>query len=413
MGAAVRRGVALRLSILGTIHVNRRSVVAADLRVAAADADAICVEWPTRSARATLRDAARFPLALAGYALYSLLLGPLYLLFTRRPVSTERWAADAVADGRPVHTVDRSPFAFLAERDRWWAWSAGNWLGLAVTLAAVPLAGTLLGWALLCVAALRAVGRQRRRAFAAAVLAVGGGTAAVVWWLPTAPAAAGLLVPYLGLVATLGGTITDRDEGMVGDVVSLADEHGYEAVCLATGYAHVAGVVAAAREAGVEVAGVRRCRWLARGIDVPPREGNRFRAVMPAGRPATAGDVLGARLTAALVDWTLWAAVGLVAAALGAAPLAFVVWVVAGLAYHPACETRFGRSLGKRALGLTVVEADGDPPSRGAVLRRWLARPVDFLPVGFLAGLLSMTVDDDDRRLGDRWAGTLVVRAED
>lgn len=68
-----------------------------------------------------------------------------------------------------------------------------------------------------------------------------------------------------------------------------------------------------------------------------------------------------------------------------------------------------GRTPGKLVLGLQTVMDDGTPvTSRASVLRN-LLRVADFLPVGFLLGLLSALVDPYGRRLGDLAAGTLVV----
>jgi uncharacterized RDD family membrane protein YckC len=64
---------------------------------------------------------------------------------------------------------------------------------------------------------------------------------------------------------------------------------------------------------------------------------------------------------------------------------------------------------GKRALGLRVVMADGMPVTPSASLLRNLLRTVDFLPLGYAFGYLSMLLRPDFQRLGDVAAGTLVV----
>ena len=68
-----------------------------------------------------------------------------------------------------------------------------------------------------------------------------------------------------------------------------------------------------------------------------------------------------------------------------------------------------GASPGKRALRLAVVLADGTPVGWGASLTRNLLRTVDFLPVLYAFGIVSMLSDKEFRRLGDIVAGTLVV----
>lgn len=80
-------------------------------------------------------------------------------------------------------------------------------------------------------------------------------------------------------------------------------------------------------------------------------------------------------------------------------PVIFEVW-------------RDGMTPGKKRLGLQVIHDDGTPVGWTASLLRNLLRSADFLPFGFLAGLVSMLLDRDFRRLGDLAAGTLVVHHE-
>ena len=75
-------------------------------------------------------------------------------------------------------------------------------------------------------------------------------------------------------------------------------------------------------------------------------------------------------------------------------------------------EVRRGATPGKRAMGLLVVHDDGTPVGPSASLIRNLLRAVDFLPLFYGAGLASMLLDRDFRRLGDLAAGTLVIYAD-
>lgn len=68
-----------------------------------------------------------------------------------------------------------------------------------------------------------------------------------------------------------------------------------------------------------------------------------------------------------------------------------------------------GATPGKRAAGLRVVMDDGMPVTLQASLMRNLLRVVDFLPMAYAAGLLSMLWRADFKRLGDIVAGTRVV----
>jgi uncharacterized RDD family membrane protein YckC len=68
-----------------------------------------------------------------------------------------------------------------------------------------------------------------------------------------------------------------------------------------------------------------------------------------------------------------------------------------------------GSSPGKRALHLRVVKAGGYPLSFMDTVLRNLLRTADFLPAGYLLGLVVMAWDGRFARLGDRVAGTMVV----
>ncbi len=68
-----------------------------------------------------------------------------------------------------------------------------------------------------------------------------------------------------------------------------------------------------------------------------------------------------------------------------------------------------GTTPGKRALKLRVVKAGGYPLSFADAVLRNLLRTADFLPVGYLLGLLVMSWDGRFTRLGDRATGTMVV----
>lgn len=70
---------------------------------------------------------------------------------------------------------------------------------------------------------------------------------------------------------------------------------------------------------------------------------------------------------------------------------------------------RHGQTPGKRALGLRVVDDDGSPVNWSASMIRNLLRFVDFLPVMYGFGLVSMLLHADFKRLGDIAAGTRVV----
>lgn len=82
-------------------------------------------------------------------------------------------------------------------------------------------------------------------------------------------------------------------------------------------------------------------------------------------------------------------------------PLVFV----ADLVVLPAAT---GYTVGKRALGLRVVAESGERPGlKRAAVR---ALPLVIEQLGLFA-LWAMRRDPRNRRFGDRWAGTLVIRS--
>jgi uncharacterized RDD family membrane protein YckC len=85
--------------------------------------------------------------------------------------------------------------------------------------------------------------------------------------------------------------------------------------------------------------------------------------------------------------------------------LFLIEWV-----YFVAFEAAWnGTTPGKRALRLRVVKVGGYPLTFMDAVLRNLLRTADFLPVGYLLGLVAMAWDGRFARLGDRVAGTMVV----
>lgn len=81
--------------------------------------------------------------------------------------------------------------------------------------------------------------------------------------------------------------------------------------------------------------------------------------------------------------------------------------------FWTACEVFWnGQTPGKRIVGIRVVREDGSPVGFFESAVRNLLRFIDFLPMLYAAGVLSMLVTKQNRRLGDIAAGTLLVRQE-
>ena len=134
-------------------------------------------------------------------------------------------------------------------------------------------------------------------------------------------------------------------------------------------------------------------------------------------RPASTGR----RFQALLIDHALAL---VVTAAVAAAATPFVTdptapagaAVYGGLLYPPlflgykaAAEATRGTTVGKSVRGLAVVGPNGAAPMPGAALARNLLLPVDWLPACYLLGLVVASDDPENRRFGDRMAGTVVV----
>ena len=123
---------------------------------------------------------------------------------------------------------------------------------------------------------------------------------------------------------------------------------------------------------------------------------------------------LGAASGAATGGGNVAGALGLVGFLLVAA-----IALVIGVGYNVVLEVVWdGQTIGKRLLGITVVETDGSAPGVvpvvirnvpavfAAVVGAILVYPI-ILPVGLVAILVS----DDNQRVFDVFAGTLVVEA--
>ena len=68
-----------------------------------------------------------------------------------------------------------------------------------------------------------------------------------------------------------------------------------------------------------------------------------------------------------------------------------------------------GQTPGKKLLKISVINDDLSPVTLGSSMVRNLLRTVDFLPLFYLAGLVTMLSNQRFQRLGDLAAGTLVI----
>jgi uncharacterized RDD family membrane protein YckC len=114
------------------------------------------------------------------------------------------------------------------------------------------------------------------------------------------------------------------------------------------------------------------------------------------------------RLAIMLVCGTILGALGKVGMG-----LMTLLWFVLEWGYPILFEVFWnGQTPGKRSANLRVLHEDGTPVQWRASVARNLIRAVDFLPVFYGFGVISMMLNRDFKRLGDLAAGTIVVHLE-
>ena len=72
-----------------------------------------------------------------------------------------------------------------------------------------------------------------------------------------------------------------------------------------------------------------------------------------------------------------------------------------------------GMTPGKRAMGIRVVHSNGTPIGWPASITRNLLRFIDFLPLFYVFGIITMMLNRNFQRLGDLVAGSVVVYRDD
>ena len=89
----------------------------------------------------------------------------------------------------------------------------------------------------------------------------------------------------------------------------------------------------------------------------------------------------------------------------------FVVWFLIEWGYAISLETLWsGQTVGKRMMGLRVIQESGVRIGFWQATLRNLARPFDRFPVLYLVGGTVALFSKSHQRLGDLMAGTIVVR---
>jgi uncharacterized RDD family membrane protein YckC len=131
---------------------------------------------------------------------------------------------------------------------------------------------------------------------------------------------------------------------------------------------------------------------------------------------------VGSRFVSAMVDLLiqigLIVAISLLAGAVGAgvgagyaAALIAILSFLVVFGYDVFFEVlQSGRTPGKRLNGLRVVRSAGEPITFVPSAIRNVLRIIDFLPGGYLTGIVAILATRRNQRLGDLVAGTIVVR---
>lgn len=151
----------------------------------------------------------------------------------------------------------------------------------------------------------------------------------------------------------------------------------------------------------------------------------------PAPRLGTETKTFGQRVGAVVVDSLLLGVVfGLLSVVVAAVAFVFVadptsglaidaavvlLWLLTfttGFAYFVYFEGAYGQTLGKRAVGIVVVDEDGDPIDYTDALARNVLRVVDVLPMLYVLGGALVLVTERGQRVGDLAAGTVVVETK-
>jgi uncharacterized RDD family membrane protein YckC len=129
---------------------------------------------------------------------------------------------------------------------------------------------------------------------------------------------------------------------------------------------------------------------------------------------------VGLRAVAAIIDTALLFIIGyLIALATGDVTkegfllqgVPFFIWLAIALGYYIVMEAQSGATLGKRVMKLKVVKLEGGAPlDWQASIARNVLRLIDGL-FFYLVGAIVVWISDKKQRLGDKVAGTVVVRA--
>ncbi len=95
---------------------------------------------------------------------------------------------------------------------------------------------------------------------------------------------------------------------------------------------------------------------------------------------------------------------------IGGLIMSLVLIVVLWIFYGVVMESWRGQTVGKMVMGIIVVKENGEPCTLAAAFLRNLFRIIDILPNLYLIGFIVMAITEKKQRIGDRLAGTVVVK---
>ncbi len=132
---------------------------------------------------------------------------------------------------------------------------------------------------------------------------------------------------------------------------------------------------------------------------------------------------LGERILARIIDWiVIIAYAGVFLALIGLSNIDtffdnngwFILIIILPIFFYDLISELWldGQSLGKKAMAIKVISLNGEQPSAGQYLIRWLFRIIDFSFSGSLCALISVAVTEKHQRLGDIIAGTTLVKTK-
>ena len=127
---------------------------------------------------------------------------------------------------------------------------------------------------------------------------------------------------------------------------------------------------------------------------------------IPAPQPADRTQLDSRRVIARAIDGVFVGAPFLIPVLGLGIPLSIVLVSIC-LAYFFVCEALWGQTIGKRIIGLRVLQSDGRPATATAVASRTVLRLIDDGPIGLVTYLVS---GKRRARLGDLAGGTIVAR---